>query len=304
MSQEITLDGRVAIVTGSGGGLGRAHALALAARGAAVVVNDLGAARDGAGSSDSPARQVVAEIEAAGGRAMADASDIATPEGAQALAEAALSVYGRIDALVNNAGFLRDKSLARMLPSDFEAVLRVHLTGSALMSRAVWPAMQQQGGGRIVMTTSAAGLYGNFGQSNYSAAKLGVIGLMNTLKLEGARHDIRVNAIAPVAATRMTESTVPPEIVASTPPELVSPAVVLLCAQDCPVNGAILVAGGGYFALARMVETEGVALAPGDVTAEAVAQLIPRIGDFGRAWSHDDAFSALRTAMGAIDSRK
>ncbi|MCC5986308.1 MAG: SDR family NAD(P)-dependent oxidoreductase [Pararhodobacter sp.] len=304
MSEEIRLDGRVAIVTGAGGGLGRAHALALAARGAAVVVNDLGAARDGAGSSDSPARLVVAEIESAGGRAVADASDIATPEGAQALAGAALSAFGRIDALVNNAGFLRDKSLAKMEPLDFEAVLRVHLTGSALMSRAVWPAMQEQGDGRIVMTTSAAGLYGNFGQSNYGAAKLGVIGLMNTLKLEGARHGIRVNAIAPVAATRMTEGTVPPEIVASTPPGLVSPAVILLCAQQCPVNGAIVVAGGGYFALARMVETEGIALAPADVTPEAVAQLIPRISDFTRAQGHDDALSALRVAVDAITSRE
>ena len=303
MSGAIRLDGRVAIVTGAGGGLGRAHALALAARGAAVVVNDLGAARDGAGASESPARRVVAEIEAAGGRAIADASDIATPDGAQALAGAAMDAFGRIDALVNNAGFLRDKSLAKMDPGDFEAVLRVHLTGSALMARAVWPAMQQQGGGRIVMTTSAAGLYGNFGQSNYGAAKLGAVGLMHTLRLEGARHDIRVNTIAPVAATRMTEGTIPPEIVAATPPELVSPAVVLLCAQDCPLDGAIVVAGGGYFALARMVETQGIALPPESATPEALAAALPRIGDFTTAQGHDDAFSALRTALEAIGKR-
>ena len=303
MTDTIRLDGRVAIVTGAGGGLGRAHALALAARGAFVVVNDLGAARDGAGASDSPARRVVAQIAAAGGRAIADASDISTADGAQALADAALTAFGRIDALVNNAGFLRDKSLAKMDPADFEAVIRVHLTGSALMSRAVWPAMQAQGGGRIVMTTSAAGLYGNFGQSNYGAAKLGTVGLMHTLRLEGARHDIRVNAIAPVAATRMTEGTIPPEIVAATPPELVSPAVVLMCAQDCPLNGAILVAGGGYFALARMMEAPGIALPPEGTTPEALAAALPQIGDFTSARGHDDAFSALRVALDAIGGR-
>lgn len=300
MSDHIRLDGRVAIVTGAGGGLGRAHARLLASRGAAVVVNDLGTARDGAGASDSLAQRVVTEIEAAGGYAIADASDIASPEGAQTLVAAALSAFGRIDALVNNAGFLRDKSLAKMDPADFEAVVRVHLTGSALMSRAVWPTMQAQGGGRIVMTTSAAGLYGNFGQSNYGAAKLGAIGLMNTLKLEGARHDIRVNAIAPVAATRMTEGTVPPEIVAATPPELVSPAVVLLCAQECPLNGAIVIAGGGYFALARMMESVGVTLQPTEVTPEAVAKIIPGIADFTGAQGHDDAFAALGVALDAI----
>ena len=198
MPQTIRFDERVAIVTGAGGGLGRSHALALAQRGALVLVNDLGGSVQGQGGDQAAAQQVVNEITAAGGNALANFDNIATPQGAQALVDAAIKAFGRVDVLINNAGILRDKSLVKMDPTDIEAVIRVHLMGSALCSRAVWPVFQERQYGRIVMTTSAAGLYGNFGQSNYAAAKMGLVGLMNALKDEGARYGIRVNTIAPV----------------------------------------------------------------------------------------------------------
>lgn len=244
---------------------------------------------------------MVATITAAGGQAVANADDIATPEGAERLIAQALSAFGRVDMLVNNAGYLRDKSFSKMPLDDFEAVVRVHLMGSVYCCKAAWPVMQAQSYGRIVMTTSAAGLYGNFGQSNYAAAKLGVVGLMATLKLEGARHGIRVNAIAPVAATRMTEGTIAPDIVARTPPEMVSPAVTYLCSQACALNGEILVAGGRHFALARMVETRGITLSGSQVTPEAIAARLGEIRDLGAARPHDDALSALQATLPRLE---
>ena len=293
----IRFDGRVAIVTGAGGGLGRAHALLLAARGATVVVNDLGGSLHGAGGDDAAARQVVREIEAAGGRALASFDDIATPEGAQRLVDAARQAFGRIDVLINNAGILRDKTLAKMEPADFEAVVRVHLLGSAWCTRAVLPLMQQQQYGRIVMTTSAAGLYGNFGQSNYGAAKLGVVGLMNTLKLEAGKHGIRINTVAPVALTRMTEDLPFARMLGEATPERVAAGVAFLASEQCDFSGAILAAGAGYFSTVRIVEGPGVHLADGEISPEAVAEQWSRIDAAEGARAFADAGAAL---MGAF----
>ena len=221
----IRFDGKVAIVTGAGGGLGREHALELARRGAKVVVNDLGGAVDGTGGSSAAAAKVVDEIEALGGDAIANGGSVSDPAGAQSMVDDAVKAYGTADILINNAGILRDKSFKKMTHDDFEAVVKVHLIGSMYCTKAVWPVMEAKGYGRIVMTTSSSGLYGNFGQSNYGAAKLGLVGLMNTLKLEGGRKGVRVNTIAPVAATRMTADIgIPEEVMQKLKPELVTPA--------------------------------------------------------------------------------
>ena len=274
----ITFDEQVAIVTGAGQGLGRSHALALAARGARVVVNDLGGARDGTGSSLSAAEDVVAEIEAAGGEAMANGADVTDPDAVSDMVNAAIAAWGRVDILVNNAGILRDKSFAKMDQVDFDLVVKVHLTGTAICTRAVWGPMRNAGYGRIVVTTSSSGLYGNFGQSNYGAAKLGVVGLMNTLRAEGAKYDIRVNALAPVAATRMTEDILPDEAKALLKPEEVTPGVVFLLSKDAP-SGIILAAGAGGYAAARIYETKGIWLEPKDRTPEIIASRIDDILD-------------------------
>ncbi|HYF20742.1 MAG TPA: SDR family NAD(P)-dependent oxidoreductase [Ramlibacter sp.] len=298
----IRFDGRVAIVTGAGGGLGRSHALALAQRGATVVVNDLGGTVAGVVSGDAPgptaAQRVVDEITAAGGRALASTHDIATPDGARALADAALGAFGRIDVLVNNAGILRDKSFARMPPADFEAVIRVHLLGSAWCTQAVWPAMQAQQYGRVVMTTSAAGLYGNFGQANYGAAKMGLVGLMTTLKEEGSRHGIRVNTIAPVALTRMTESVALGGMLAGATPEKVTAGVLFLASEACPESGCILSAGAGYFSLVRVVEGQGLHAQDDQVTPEFVAQAWPQLAQMAGARGFANATEALGAIFG------
>jgi NAD(P)-dependent dehydrogenase (short-subunit alcohol dehydrogenase family) len=219
---EIRFDGQVAIVTGAGGGLGRAHALELARRGAKVVVNDLGGTVDGTGGSSAAADVVVAEIRAAGGEAIADGASVTNDAGVAAMVQRAMDAWGRIDVLICNAGILRDKSFAKMELADFNAVMDVHVLGSVKPIKAVWEIMRAQNYGRIVVTTSSSGLYGNFGQANYGAAKLALIGLMNTLRLEGAKNDVRINAISPVAATRMTESLLPPDFAAKLAPELVT----------------------------------------------------------------------------------
>ncbi len=266
----ITFENQVAIVTGGGNGLGRAHALALAARGAKVVVNDLGGDRTGAGASSEAAKAVVAEIEAAGGTAMANGADVTNPEQVAGMVADAMDAWGRIDVLINNAGVLRDKTFSKVTLDDFRFVLDVHLMGSVVCTKAVWDIMREQQYGRIVMTTSSTGLYGNFGQSNYGAAKLGLVGFMNTLKLEGQKFDIRVNAVSPIAATRMTEELFPPDLLQLMQPEFVTPGVVFLCSRDAP-DGEVLCAGAGCYARAKIFETRGLRLGP-DATPEMVAE--------------------------------
>lgn len=278
---DIRFDGQVVIVTGAGGGLGRSHALEFARRGARVVVNDLGGALDGSGGSSAAADSVVAEIKTLGGEAIADGASVTSDAGVAAMIERAISAWGRIDVLVANAGILRDKTFAKMELADFAAVLDVHLMGTVKPIKAVWEIMRSQNYGRIVVTTSSTGLYGNFGQSNYGAAKLALVGLMNTLKLEGAKHDVRINAISPVAATRMTDSLMPPAMLERFAPKHVTPGVIYLACQDAP-NGVILTAGAGVFALAQMIETQGAYLGPSS-SAEAVRDHWERIADFSTA---------------------
>src|SRR3989344_554235 len=266
---DIRFDGKVAIVTGAGGGLGRQHALELARRGAKVVVNDLGGSVDGSGGSSAAADAVVEEIKAAGGEAISNGSSVTDDAGVANMVKQTMDQWGRIDILVNNAGILRDKTFAKMEMADFELVVNVHLMGTVKPTKAVWEIMREQNYGRIVCTTSSSGLYGNFGQSNYGAAKLGVIGFMNTLRLEGQKNNIHVNAIAPVAATRMTENMMPPQVLERLKPEYVTPGVVYLCSEEAP-TGAILTAGAGAFALARIYETEGVYLGEGGLSFEEV----------------------------------
>ena len=270
-------DGQVAIVTGAGGGLGREHALELAARGAKVVVNDLGGARDGSGGSATAAEAVVAEIEAAGGEAMANAASVTDFAAVQAMVDQVMAKWGRIDILVNNAGVLRDKSFAKMELDDFRFVVDVHLMGAVNCTKAVWEIMRAQNYGRIVMTTSSSGLYGNFGQANYGAAKMALVGLMQTLAIEGAKNDIRVNCLAPTAHTRMTEdlgAALPLEALA---PALVTPGLLYLVSKDAPTR-AILAAGAGGFERAYVTLTQGDFIV-GPEAPEQVAARFDAISD-------------------------
>lgn len=278
MRDEIRFDGKVAIVTGAGGGLGRQHALELARRGARVVVNDLGGALDGSGGSSEAAARVVEEIVAAGGEAEADGGSVADDAGAENLVKRAVEAFGRLDILVANAGILRDKSFAKMELGDFTAVMDVHLMGTVKPLRHAWPILREQKYGRVVVTTSSTGLYGNFGQANYGAAKHALVGLMNTLRIEGERDNIRVNAICPVAATRMTEHLLPPALAERLKPEYVTPAVIHLVSDDAP-TGVVITAGAGVFAQARLYETEGVYLGEGGLSAEEVRDNWARITD-------------------------
>jgi NAD(P)-dependent dehydrogenase (short-subunit alcohol dehydrogenase family) len=266
----IRYDGKVAIVTGSGGGLGRCHAIELAKRGAKVVINDLGGGVDGSGGSSEAARSVVAEIEALGGEAIANGANVAKYNEVEAMVKQAMDKWGRVDILVNNAGILRDKSFTKGTLEDFKLVLDVHLMGSVNCTKACWDIMREQAYGRIVVTTSSSGLYGNFGQANYGSAKMGVIGLMNTLAQEGAKYNIRINALAPTAATRMTEGLIPAEALALLTPETVTPAVLYMVSEDAPTR-TIIAAGAGSFAVARIVESAGVWLPPQEQTPEGIA---------------------------------
>lgn len=266
----IRYDDKVAIVTGAGGGLGRCHAIELAKRGAKVVVNDLGGSVDGTGAGSEAAQSVVAEIEAAGGEAIANGANVAKYDEVQAMVKQAMDKWGRVDILVNNAGILRDKSFAKCGLDDFKLVLDVHLMGTVNCTKACWEIMREQQYGRIVVTTSSSGLYGNFGQTNYGSAKMGVIGMMNTLCQEGGKYNIKVNALAPTAGTRMTEGLIPEEAFKLLTPETVTPAVLYLVSEDAPTR-TILAAGAGSFAVARIVESAGKYLPAEEQTPEGIA---------------------------------
>ena len=285
----IRFDGRVAVVTGAGNGLGRAHALGLASRGAKVVVNDFGGARDGTGGSMTPAQNVVEEIRKAGGTAMADGADVSNFEQVKAMVERATQEWGSGDLLCANAGILRDKSFAKMELADFAKVIQVHLVGTYYCCKAVWEGMRERNYGRIVLTTSASGLYGNFGQANYGAAKAGMVGLMNVLAEEGRKNNIRVNTISPTAATRMTEELLPPEPLKLMRPEAITPAVEYLLSEDAPTR-TILGAGAGSFALIRIMEAEGINLPPSEWTPDAIAAHFQEISDMSTAKALENAF--------------
>ncbi len=274
----IRFDGRVAIVTGAGGGLGRLHALALAARGAAVVVNDLGGAIDGSGGAPVAALAVAEEIRAAGGKAIASAASVTDFVAVQAMVEEAMREWGRVDILVNNAGILRDKSFAKMELADFRLVMDVHLMGAVHCTKAVWEIMRAQNYGRIVMTTSSSGLYGNFGQANYGTAKMALVGLMQTLSIEGVKHDIRVNCLAPTATTRMTEHLLPEAMLKLLEAEAVTPGLIALVSEDAPTR-TILCAGAGSFERAHVTLTEGIHIGLPEDAAEQVAAQWDAISD-------------------------
>ena len=292
----IRFDDRVAIVTGAGAGLGEAYALELARRGASVVVNDLGGARDGSGKgSSSPADRVVEAIKALGGEAVANYDNVATPEGGENIVKTALDTFGRLDILINNAGILRDKSFLKMEPANWDAVMDVHLNGAYHVTRPAMAAMKESAYGRIVMTTSAAGLYGNFGQTNYSAAKMALVGLMNTLKLEGAKYDIRVNTIAPIAASRLTEDVMPPELFEKSRPEFVVPMVMYMCAENCSESGTIFNSGMGYFNRAAVHTGPTVQLGDSDnpPTPEQIHENWNKINSMEGAREMEDANTAI-----------
>lgn len=274
----IRFDGRVAIVTGAGNGLGRSHALGLAKRGAKVVVVDFGGARDGSGGSSDAAEKVVAEIAALGGEAMAHGANVADFAQVQDMVDKTMARWGRVDILVNNAGILRDKTFAKMELADFDAVMKVHVTGSVNCTKAVWEIMRTQNYGRIVFTSSSSGLYGNFGQSNYGAAKAAMVGLMNVLHLEGAKNGIRVNTLAPTAATRMTADLLPPQALDLMTPESITPGVLYLVSENGP-SRTILCAGAGGYARTIIYETEGVYLDDADRTPEMIEKRFADISD-------------------------
>ena len=284
----IRFDDRVAIVTGAGNGLGRIHALQLAARGAKVVINDFGGSRDGSGSSTESALAVVEEIRQAGGTAIANGANVADYEQVQAMVKQTVEAFGRVDILINNAGILRDKSFSKMEMADINAVINVHLMGSINCTKAVWDVMREQNYGRILMTTSAAGIFGNFGQANYGAAKMALVGLMNMLAIEGVKNNIRVNTLAPMAATRMTEDVMPAELLAASRPEQVSPAALLLVSEEAPTK-LVLGAGAGVFSAIRMEETTPVFVDGADLTPEAILAQMDRITDWSTAGPRTDA---------------
>ena len=274
----IRFDDQVAIVTGAGNGLGRSHAMELARRGAKVVVNDFGGARDGSGGSLTPAGEVVRAIEAEGGEAMANGANVASINETGQMVADAVAKWGRVDVLINNAGILRDRSFGKMSDAEWNAVIAVHLTGSANCARSVWNQMKEQGYGRILMTTSTSGIYGNFGQANYGAAKMGVIGMMNTLCIEGMKSNIRINCLAPTAATRMTEDIMTEEMLAALDPKHVTPAAVYLVSRDAP-NRTVMFAGGGTFSKLEIRESKGVFISEDERNADSVAARFEAISD-------------------------
>jgi NAD(P)-dependent dehydrogenase (short-subunit alcohol dehydrogenase family) len=299
VSGDLGFDGRVAVISGAGGGLGREHALLLASRGARVVVNDIGGPVDGKGAGTPSAQAVVDEIVAAGGEAVADTNSVATPEGGAAVIDGALSTFGRVDILVNNAGILRDKTFAKMTEEEVDSVLTVHVKGAFHLTQPAWTYMRDSAYGRIVMTSSAAGLLGNFGQANYGAAKMALVGLANVLNVEGAKHNIKTNVIAPVARTRMTEELLG-SLTERVDPGLVSPLVAWLCHEDCPVSGHIYTVGGGRVARIFISMGAGWTRTDGELTMEDVRDHFEQIDDTANATVPErlaDDFRALAKAL-------
>jgi NAD(P)-dependent dehydrogenase (short-subunit alcohol dehydrogenase family) len=295
---EVRFDGRVAIVTGAGGGLGRAHALLLASRGAKVVVNDLGGARDGTGAgAKTMADHVVDEIKAAGGEAVANYDGVDTCAGGENIVKTAVDAFGKVDIVIANAGILRDRAFHNIEEEDWDKIFAVHVKGSFDVIQPAFRLMRQQSYGRIVVTTSNAGLYGNFGQANYSAAKTALLGFASTLELEGAKYNIKANVIAPVAASRLTEDVMPPAVLEKLKPELVSPVVAYLCSEECEVSGNILTAGGGYVGRAAIVESKGAVL-PG-ISIEAVRDNFAKICDMSGAEEFTNAFDEVSKRLSA-----
>ncbi|MDD5748168.1 MAG: SDR family oxidoreductase [Actinomycetota bacterium] len=298
MAEEIRFDGRVAVVTGAGGGLGRAHSLLLASRGAKVVINDLGGTFDGTGADKTPAEKVCDEIRAQGGEAVPNYSSVATWEGAQEIIKTAVDNFGKIDILINNAGILRDKSMLKMEIEDWDKVMKVHLYGTFYCTKAAFPIMRENSYGRIVSTASAAGIYGNFGQTNYGAAKMGIAGLTNTVKLEGAKYNIKANTIVPIAGTRLTATVMPPQVVEKLKPEYVSPVVAYLCSEQCELTGAICTAGAGYFSRAAIVEGPGVFFDdPDNVTPDDIVAKLSEITSLEGAKEYDSANAQTAYAL-------
>jgi NAD(P)-dependent dehydrogenase (short-subunit alcohol dehydrogenase family) len=280
---------RVVVVTGAGGGLGREYALTLAKEGASVVVNDLGGARDGTGAGHNMADQVVEEIKAAGGRAAANYDSVAEPEGAENIIKTALDEFGKVDGVVSNAGILRDGTFHKMSFENWDAVLKVHLYGGYNVIRAAWPHFREQSFGRVVVATSTSGLFGNFGQANYGAAKLGLVGLINTLAQEGAKYNIKTNAVAPIAATRMTEDILPPEVLKNLTPDFVAPVVAYLCSEEVPDTDSIFIVGGGKVQRTALFQNEGVTF-----------KTPPSVDEIAAHWSEIEDLSAAKQANFAI----
>jgi NAD(P)-dependent dehydrogenase (short-subunit alcohol dehydrogenase family) len=293
----VRFDGRVVVITGAARGLGRAYALAIADRGGAVVVNDVGGSVAGEGGSASPAEQVVATIRTRGGRAVANADDVGTAEGAAGVIAAARGAFGRVDAVIANAGILRDRTLLKMPPQDFEAVIRVHLLGAAWVVQAALPLMKEQGYGRVVVTTSHSGLFGNFGQTNYAAAKLGLVGFMLALKEEGTRHGILANAIAPLAVTRLGAGVFPPELEARLTPEQVAPVVTWLASEQCHISGEVLLAGAGRIARAVLLHGAGIT-SEAPLAPEDIGERWPEIASMSDARPFGNISDALRWWLG------
>jgi NAD(P)-dependent dehydrogenase (short-subunit alcohol dehydrogenase family) len=280
---------RVVVVTGAGGGLGREYALTLAKEGASVIVNDLGGSRDGTGAGHNMADQVVEEIKAAGGRAAANYDSVAEPEGAENIIKTAIDKFGKVDGVVSNAGILRDGTFHKMSFENWDAVLKVHLYGGYNVIRAAWPHFREQSFGRVVVATSTSGLFGNFGQANYGAAKLGLVGLINTLAQEGAKYNIKANAVAPIAATRMTEDILPPEVLKNLTPDFVAPVVAYLCSEEVPDTDSIFIVGGGKVQRTALFQNEGVTFkAP------------PSVDEIAAHWAEIDDLSAPKQANFSI----
>lgn len=290
----LRFDGKVAIVTGAGGGLGRAYALLLGSRGAKVVVNDLGGSVSGEGSSSAAADNVVEEIVKAGGEAVANSDSV---ENGKKIVKTAIDTYGRVDILINNAGILRDATFKKMTDKDWDLVYTVHLRGTYQMTHAAWGYMLDQKYGRIVNVASPAGIYGNFGQANYSAAKLGIVGLTKTLALEGAKNNIKINVVAPLAASRMTELVLPKDLLDKLKPDYVAPVVTYLCHEDCAESGQLLELGSGWIAKLRWQRTKGVLLPQDNFTLEGVRDAWPQISSWEDAETPEDINATMRKIM-------